>query len=515
MASPLPLLLFFLHLLQSFAAASASAAATAAAFDFHEATILDIHAAFNDGSLTSQQLVIHYLEQIKILNPYLRAVIEINPDALYHASRADQERKDGSFRHPLHGIPILLKDNIATRDRLNTTAGSFALLGSVVPRDAGVVEGLRLAGAIILGKSSMSEWAHFRSTKAPDGWCARGGQGRNPYAEKEGPCGSSSGSAIAVAANMVTVSLGTETDGSILCPAAKNSVVGIKPTVGLTSRAGVIPISPREDTIGPISRTVADAVAVLDAIVGFDRRDAEATSAAARFIPSGGFRRFLNLDGLKGKRVGILRRIFFDFAAGSLKATAFAAHFETMRKQGAILVDNLELANVTLMLNQIESGEVTQLLADFKLSLKTYLTNLVSSPVRSLQDIIAFNNNHSVEERMEEFGQDIFMASQKTNGIGAVEREAANKMAQLSNDGMEKLMKENSLDAIVFPDSLASAALSIGGYPAISVPAGYSGSGAPFGIGFGGLKGSDHKLIEIAYAFEQATRIRKPPTLMV
>ncbi|PKU67371.1 probable amidase At4g34880 [Dendrobium catenatum] len=513
MASPLLSLLFFLHLLQSFAAAST--AATATAFDFHEATILDIQAAFNDGSLTSQQLVIHYLEQIKILNPYLRAVIEINPDALYHASRADQERKDGSFRHPLHGIPILLKDSIATRDRLNTTAGSFALLGSIVPRDARVVKHLRLTGAIILGKSTMSEWAHFRSTKSPNGWCARGGQGRNPYAEKEDPCGSSSGSAIAVAANMVAVSLGMETDGSILCPAAKNSVVGIKPTVGLTSRAGVIPISPKQDTIGPFGRTVADAVTVLDAIVGFDRRDAEATSAAARFIPSGGFRRFLNLDGLKGKRVGILRRNFFDFAAGSMKATTFAAHFETMRQRGAILVDNLELANVTLMLNQIESGEVTQLLADFKLSLKTYLQNLVSSPVRSLHDIIAFNNNHSVEERTEEFGQDILMASQKTNGIGAVEREARNKMDQLSNEGMEKLMKENRLDAIVFPDALASSALAIGGYPAISVPAGYSGSGAPFGICFGGLKGSDHKLIEIAYAFEQATRIRKPPTLMV
>ncbi|XP_078159148.1 putative amidase At4g34880 isoform X3 [Carex rostrata] len=399
-------------------------------FDFTEATVDSIHEAFTNRSLTSVQLVQHYFSMIRNLNPLLRAVIELNPDALTQAARADLDgqRNCSMNQHRLHGIPVLLKDNIGTADKLNTTAGSLALLGSVVSRDSGVVKRLREAGAVILGKASLSEWANFRSDNAPNGWCARAGQGKNPYVLSEDPHGSSSGSAIAVAANLVTVTLGSETDGSILYPSAANSVVGIKPTVGLTSRSGVIPISPRQDTIG---------------------------------------------------------------------------------KKGAILIDNLEITNVSAIYQQ--SGETLALAAEFKVALNEYLSKLVSSPVRSLSDVISFNEKHKKEEKIKEYGQDLFIVSESTNGIGAKERDAISNMAQLSSKGIETLMREKQLDAIVTPDSSVSTILAIGGYPGISVPAGYDEKGVPFGICFGGLKGFEPKLIEIAYAFEQATKVRKPP----
>lgn len=280
-------------------------------FNIEEVTIKDIQLAFAQNKLTSRQLVDFYLHKIETLNPVLRGVIEVNPDVRKQADEADKQREIIKKKlSSLHGIPVLVKDSIATKDKLNTTAGSYALLGSEVRRDATVVERLKNDGALILGKASMSEWYHFRSFSIPDGWSARSGQGVNPYVQGGSPCGSSSGSAISVAANMVAVSLGTETDGSIICPAEYNAVVGLKPTVGLTSRAGVIPLSPRQDTIGPICRTVSDAVYVLDSIVGFDIRDLEATRAAAKFIPAGGYKQFLNEDGLKGKRLGVVRHPF-------------------------------------------------------------------------------------------------------------------------------------------------------------------------------------------------------------
>ncbi|MBA0823840.1 hypothetical protein Goarm_020541 [Gossypium armourianum] len=432
----------------------------------------------------------YYLRDIARLNGLLKGIIEVKPDALLQADAADKERKckvNGSLPN-LHGIPILLKDNIATKDKLNTTAGSFALLGSVVPIDAGVVEKLRKAGAIILGKASLSEWANFRSTTATSGFSPRGGQGKNPYVLSATPCGSSSGSAISVAANLVTVSLGTETDGSILCPSSFNSVVGLKPTVGLTSRAGVIPVTPRQDTIGPICRTVSDAVYVLDAIVGFDSND-EATRHASYYIPPGGYKRFLNPYGLKGKR------------------------------QGAIVVDNLQIANIDVILNVTASGEAVAIVAEFKLSLNAYLKELVASSVRSLADIIAFNlkfpdlvGGQALQELTDKIGQDIFLAAQATNGIGAQEKAALANLENLSKNGLEKLMRDYKLDAVVTPRADASSVYAIGGFPAIIVPAGYDSQGVPIGISFGGLKGSEGKLIEIAYAFEQATKIRKPPS---
>ncbi|GLT86108.1 hypothetical protein SLE2022_042700 [Rubroshorea leprosula] len=481
-------------------------------FSIKEATIKDIKQAFQQNQLTSRQLVEFYLQEITRLNPVLNAVIEINPDAVYQAEAADEERKakvPGSL-HSLHGIPILLKDSIATKDKLNTTSGSFALVGSVVPRDAGVVKKLREAGAIILGKASLSEWSNFRSSNAPNGWSARGGQGKNPYVLAADPLGSSSGSAISVAANLVAVSLGTETNGSILSPASSNSVVGIKPTVGLTSRAGVIPISPRQDTIGPICRTVSDAVYVLDAIVGLDDND-EATSKALDYIPSGGYGQFLNPNGLQEKRLGIVRYPFFEFAKESVLTQTFESHFQTLREQGAILVDNLEISNV----NDIIFGwsdEQTALAAEFKLSLNAYLVELVSSPVRSLADVIAYNQKYADLEKINEYDHDTFLLADATNGIGDNEKAILANLEKLSEDGFEKLMKENKLDALVTPDSCAASVLAIGGFPGISVPAGYDSEGVPFGICFGGLKGTEAKLIEIAYGFEQATKIRKPPS---
>ncbi|URD91206.1 amidase C869.01-like [Musa troglodytarum] len=490
-------------------------------FEFQEATIDGIQLAFREGSLTSRRLVEFYLTQIHALNPLLHAVIEVNPDALRQAELADRERRSG--RRPcggLHGIPILLKDNIATRDRLNTTAGSFALLGSKTPRDAGVVRRLRRAGAVILGKANMAEWAYFRSLDAPSSWSARGGQGRNPYVLSADPCGSSTGSAIAAAANMAAVTLGTETDGSIICPSDFNSVAGIKPTVGLTSRAGVVPISPRQDTVGPIGRTVSDAVQVLEAIVGFDQRDAVATKAASKYIPRGGYKQFLQVDGLRGKRIGILRA-FFSFPNGSVQQKVFEEHFNTMRRgchlsfllqKGAILIDNLEIANLSIILDVTQSGEEVALLAEFKMALNSYLSELSSSPVRSLADVIAFNDKHRIEERVEEFGQLVFLAAQNTTGIGPAEKSAIARMTQLSSQGLERLMMENRLDAVVTGNVGVTAVLAIGGYPGISVPAGYGKAGDPFGICFGGVKGSEPKLIEMAYAFEQATLVRKPPS---
>ncbi|XP_021773129.1 putative amidase C869.01 isoform X3 [Chenopodium quinoa] len=459
-----------------------SAASLNTNFPIKEATIKDLQTAFLQNKLTSRELIQFYLRRIQKLNPILRAVIEVNPDALEQADEADNRRtKAKKCQSGLDGIPILLKDNIATKDKLNTTAGSYALLGSVVPRDAGVVKRLRQAGAIILGKASLSEWANFRSSSAPSGWCARGGQGQNPYNLSTDPCGSSSGSAIAVAANLAAVSLGTETDGSILCPSSKNSVVGIKPTLGLTSRGGVIPITPTQDTVGPICRTVADAAYVLESIVGYDPYDSEATKNARKYIPQGGYAQFLKLDGLKGKR-----------------------------KQGAILVDNLEIPNIEAIMTSNNMDMVMS--SEFKLALNSYLKHLIKSPVRSLADVIEFNNKHTQKEKIKEYGQDTFLDSEATNGITPKVKKALATLAEWSKDGFEKVMVEHKLDTIVTPDSVFSTVLAIGGYPGISVPAGYDQDGVPFGICFGGLRGSEPKLIEIAYGFEQATKFRKPPT---
>ncbi|KAL2343483.1 hypothetical protein Fmac_004768 [Flemingia macrophylla] len=479
---------------------------TAKGFKIEEATIYGLQLAFRNDQLTSRELVEFYHKQIQIQNPVLKGVLELNPNALSQADKADQERKAKAPQSlsPLHGIPILLKDNIATKDKMNTTAGSFALLGSVVPRDAGVVAKLRKVGAIILGKATLSEWSYYRSNTAPSGWSARGGYGKNPYTLGT-PCGSSSGSAISVAANLVAVSLGSETDGSILCPSGYNSAVGIKPTVGLTSRAGVVPISPRQDTVGPICRTVSDAALVLETIAGFDIND-KATIKASKYVPKGGYAQFLKKDGLRGKRLGVVRD-FYGFGKGTLRHETFELHFKTLRQKGAVVVDNLKIENLDEILN--DQSESIAMGLEFKLALNAYLKDLVASPVRSLDDVIAFNKKHPKLEKLEEYGQDIMLFAQKIKGIGIL-KEAVLNMSRLSHSGFEKLMITNKLDAVVVPFSSFSSILAIGGYPGVSVPAGYE-KGEPFGIVFGGLKGSEPKLVEIAYSFEQATMIRKPP----
>ncbi|KAL9328846.1 hypothetical protein ACSQ67_003849 [Phaseolus vulgaris] len=498
--------LLFLILLPTFS--SVLATSTVEGFSIQEASVYDLQLAFRRNQLTSRQLVEFYHNQIQIQNPVLRGVLELNPDALAEADKADQERKAKAPHSlsPLHGIPILVKDNIATKDKMNTTAGSFALLGSVVPRDAGVVTRLRKAGAIIIGKATLSEWSHYRSDAAPSGWSARGGHGKNPYTMGD-PCGSSSGSAISVAANLVAVSLGTETDGSILCPSDSNSVVGIKPTVGLTSRAGVVPISPRQDTVGPICRTVADAALVLETIVGIDTND-KATIKASKYIPKGGYAKFLRKDGLRGKRLGVLRH-FYDFGSDTFLHKTFELHLKTLRERGAVLVDNLEIENI----NEIYSGtsEGIAMAFEFKYSLNAYLKDLVTSPVRSLADVIAFNNKHPKLEKVEKYRQGLMLQAEKISGSKTLKQALLN-LTRLSQDGFEKVMKGNKLDAVVVPFAIFSPVLAIGGYPGITVPAGYE-KGVPFGVCFGGLRGSEPKLIEIAYSFEQVTMIRKPPPL--
>lgn len=488
-------------------AAAAAGSSSGKQFEFQEATVDAIHQGFRNGSLTSTALARFYLEQIARLNPQLRAVIEVNPDALAQAARADAERaaSRGRCAVGLHGVPVLLKDNIDTRDRLNTTAGSLALLGSVVRRDAGVVARLRRAGAVILGKANPSEWSNFRPVAS--GWSARGGQTLNPYVLSVTPCGSSAGPGVAAAANMAAVTLGSETDGSILCPSSLNSVVGIKPTVGLTSRSGVIPITPLQDTIGPMCRTVSDAVRVLDVIVGYDELDAEATGAASKYIPHGGYTQFLRTNGLRGKRIGV-PDVFFQ-GYDDMQLAVYEKHLDTMRQQGAVVIMDLDIAtNFTDLGNQ----EILLMAAEFKISINAYLSGLLYSPVRSLAQVIAFNEAHPVEERLKDFGQPDLIAAEKTNGIGTRERAAIRRLREISTNGLEKLMKERRLDAIVAPNSDASSVLAVGGYPGIAVPAGYDEQGVPFAICFGGLQGYEPRLIEIAYAFEQATKVRRPPT---
>ncbi|KAM3695555.1 hypothetical protein ACJW31_07G141500 [Castanea mollissima] len=481
-----------------------------------EASVHDIQLAFKQNQLTSRQLVEFYLKQIHRLNPILKGVIEVNPEALHLADKADSGRKSkapGSL-FGLHGIPILLKDNIATKDKLKTTAGSHALLGSVVPKDAGVVTKLRKAGAIIIGKGSLSEWSQFRSESATNGWSGRGGQGKNPYVLSADPCGSSSGSAISVAANLVAVSLGSETDGSIVCPSSSNSVVGIKPTIGLSSRAGVVPISPRQDTIGPICRTVLDAVYVLDEIVVLDYND-RATIEASKYIPHCGYKQFLKVNGLKGKRLGIVRKPFYNFGNDIFLKKIFSQHLDTPRQEGAILVDNLEIANIDAILN-VGTSERTALMIEFKQALNKYNVTLIRQNLNTVMLPSCFSLLPT-KEKIKEYGQNLFLEAQATNGFSNKEKAALQDMARLTRDGFVKLMIEYNLDALVTPflgpyGVGVNSFLAIGGFPGISVPAGYDSNGVPFGICFGGLKGLEPKLIEISYGFEQATKIRKPPS---
>ncbi|MDG6949032.1 MAG: amidase [Nitrososphaerota archaeon] len=487
-----------------------------------EATILELQAAMEAGKLTSRALVQEYLDRIAKLDkagPRLNSIAEVNPDALVIARRLDEERVKTGPRGPLHGIPVLLKDNIATTDKMETTAGSLALIGSRPSREAYVVKKLREAGAVILGKTNLSEWANFRSSNSSSGWSARGGQVRNPYALDRSPCGSSSGSAVAAAANLAAAAVGTETDGSVLCPSSVNGIVGIKTTLGLISRAGVVPIAHSQDTVGPMARTVEDAAVLLGAMAGEDRMDPSTRSGIGKSHRD--YTKFLDCDGMRGVRLGVPREVYFGY---SDKADAIAeAAIGVMRRMGATIVDPADIPSAKHM----DEGEMTVLLHEFKADLNRYLSRLASSKVRSLKDVIAFNEKHK-EKELKYFGQDLFLKAEATIGLkDRVYQTALKKNHRLSRkEGIDYVMDKHHLDALVALTGApawvidhvdgdhgiggSSQPTALAGYPAITVPAGFVFD-LPVGITFMGRAYSEPILIRLAYAFEQASRHRTPP----
>ena len=493
-------------------------------FELDEVTADDLQRMMESGEHTARSITEAYLGRLEALDrqgPELRSMIEINPEALAIADELDAERQANGPRGPLHGIPVALKDNLDTHDRMTTTAGSLALEGSIPPRDSFVAERLRAAGAILLGKLNMSEWAYFRGERATSGWSARGGQCRNPYALDRNPCGSSSGSGTAASANLCALTVGTETGGSIMCPSSSNGIVGIKPTVGLWSRSGIIPISHSQDTAGPMTRTVRDAAILLGGAVGVDPRD-EATSRS-----EGNFRtdyaRFCDPAGLEGARIGVARSFTgFDPRVTALFDDAIAA----MADAGAEIVDPANLPEAAW------NDELPLLLLEyeFKADLNAYLATLgPDAPVRTLAEIIEFNEANA-ELEMPHFGQERMIASEARGPLTDEAYLNAKRTIQRANreDGIDALMDEHQLDAIVAPtrdlpwvtdhikgdrlDGGSSAGpAAIAGYPDISVPMGFV-SGLPAGVSFFGRAWSEPVLIRIAYAYEQATRQRRAPT---
>jgi amidase len=488
-----------------------------------EATIADLSARMASGELNSRRITQWYLDRIAALDdagPKLEAVIELNPDALSIADARDAERAAGSLRGPLHGIPVLLKDNIDTGDKMRTTAGSLALADHIAARDAPLVTRLRDAGAVILGKTNLSEWANFRSNQSSSGWSSRGGQTKNPYALERNPCGSSSGTGAAIAANLAAVGVGTETDGSIVCPASANGLVGIKPTVGLVSRTGVIPIAASQDTAGPMARTVADAAALLGAMRGVDTAD-PATAAAQPHI-NVDLAAALDANALRGKRIGVLRRGGFNPNVWAV----FDRSLDAMRSAGAIIVDPVDAPTFA----KIGEPEFTVLLYEFKHGLNAYLAGTGQAvPVKSLEDVIAFNTREA-ERVMPWFGQDLLVDANKKGDLDSAEYRAAAALAKrlAGRDGIDALLRRERLDALVAPaggpawptdlingdhfSGGSSSAAAVAGYPNVTVPAG-DVHGLPVGISFIGSAWSEPKLLGMAYAFEQTTRARKPPRL--
>ncbi|MBI3629426.1 MAG: amidase [Candidatus Rokubacteria bacterium] len=494
-------------------------------FDVEETTIAGLQAAMEAGRLDARTLVEIYVERINAIDrngPTLRSVQEINPEALEIARALDEERRSRGPRGPLHGIPVLLKDNIATADRLETTAGALALVGARPRQDATIARKLREAGAVILGKATMSEWAYWKSIPASSGWSARAGQSRNPYALDRTPCGSSAGSGIAVAANLTAVAIGTETDGSIVCPSGANNVVGIKPTVGLTSRAGVIPIAASQDTVGPFGRTVADAAAVLGALTGVDPRDPATAASAGKSHTN--YTRFLDPDGLRGARIGIPREGYFGYSA---KADAIANRaIEIMGDLGAVIVDPANIPSTKK--GFLTQSELTVLAYEFKAGVNAYLAALEpGAQVRTLEDVIEWNKRHAGES-MPFFGQEWLERSQAKGPLTDADYlKALEENRRLSRqEGIDAVMDEQQLDALLAPTGappwkidlvngdhilgLSSQTAALAGYPLVSVPAGYS-FGLPVGITFMGRAWSEPTLIKLAYAFEQATKVRRPP----
>ena len=473
----------------------------------------------NAGSLNAVALASACLARIVAIDragPRLNSVIELDPQAGRNAAALDRERRAGTVRGPLHGIPVLLKDNIATADAMQTTAGSLVLVGVKPPRDAHLVTRLREAGMVVLGKTNLSEWANIRSTRSTSGWSARGGFTRNPHALDRNPSGSSSGSAVAVAAGLCALAVGTETDGSIVSPASANGIVGLKPTVGLVSRNGIVPISHTQDTAGPMARSVADAAALLGVLVGPDPRDPATAGAAIT-----DYTRFLDPQRLRGARLGVVRKLFG--AHDGVNAVIDAA-LVALQKQGAVLVDPVELKNT----DKYGDAELEVLLTEFKVGLARYLTEFApGAPIASLEDLIAWNRAHR-ERVMPWFGQELFEKAQATGGLQSPAYiDALATCARYSRaEGIDAVLAEYRLDALVAPtggpawltdvvngDSSGasfSSPAAVAGYPHLTVPAGFV-SGLPVGLSFVGPAYSEGLLIGLGHAFEQATRARRVP----
>ena len=495
-------------------------------FELEEVTVAELQAGMASGRYTARRITEQYLERIAAMDsagPTLHAIIETNPDALALAEALDGERAAKGPRGPLHGIPVLLKDNIDTADRMTTTAGSLALEGSIAPRDSHVAERLRAAGAILLAKANMSEWANIRSSRSSSGWSARGGQCRNPFVLDRNPCGSSSGSAAAVSANFGALAVGTETDGSIVCPASANGVVGIKPTVGLLSRAGIIPISHTQDTPGPLCRTVADAAALLGALAGADPRD-RATAASAGQVAAD-YTKFLDPAGLRGARIGVAREKFFGYSDATDRLAEAA--IDVLRKAGATVVDPADIPYA----GRYDAEELEVLLFELKADLAAYLASLgPKAPVRTLAEVIAFNEKERDRE-MPYFGQELFLQAEAKGPLtDPAYRKALRTCRRLSRTlGLDAVMAKHRLDAIVAPTGnpawptdlvngdhftgSSSTPAAVAGYPSVSVPMGYAW-GLPANLSFFGRAWSEPALLRIAYAFEQITMHRKAPRFL-
>lgn len=491
-------------------------------FELAEKTISELQAEMKSGDLSSAEITRKYLQRIKDADKQTNSIIEVNPDAVQIAERLDKERKDGKLRGPLHGIPVVLKDNIDTADRMKTTAGSLALLDAPVPaRDAFLVEQLRNAGAVILAKTNLSEWANFRSSNSTSGWSGRGGQTRNPYILVRNPCGSSSGTGAAVAANLSAVGIGTETDGSIICPASICGLVGIKPTVGLISRSGVIPISHTQDTAGPMTRTVADAAIMLSAMTAVDPRDSATTLNKTKARTD--YETFLKIDGLKDAKIGVAKD-FWGKNAVVDKLTNAA--LDVMKRAGATLID---VKFPTLAKFGDAENEVLQY--EFKDGLEKYLRER-NATHKTLADLIQFNEDNAARE-MPYFKQEIFELSAKKGPLTTRAYLLAHKKCRqlTQKQGIDAAMDKNGLDAIVAPSNaptwlidwvngdcgsnyISSCSLAaVAGYPSITVPAGFIRE-LPVGILFFGRAYSEHVLIKIAYAFEHATKARRMPKFL-
>jgi amidase len=493
--------------------------------EIEELTIAAMQQAMGAGSLTARRLTEFYLARIDAMDkrgPAINAMIELNPDALSIAEMLDRERATGRSRGPLHGIPIVIKDNIDTADRMRTSAGSLALAESIAMKDAHVVRRLREAGAVILGKTNLSEWANFRSTHSSSGWSGRGGLTRNPYALNRNACGSSTGSGAAIAASFATVGVGTETDGSVVCPSSSNGLVGLKPTVGLVSRSGIIPISHSQDTAGPMARTVTDAAILLGAMTGIDSLDA--VTLASRGHASADYTQFLDANGLRGARIGVARKSFgFSDAVDRVMTESI----EAIRNLGATIVDPADLVTQ----GKFDDSEFEVLLYEFKADLNAYLAGLAPNvKYRTLADLIKFNEDHR-EQEMPYFGQEIFeMAEKKGPLTDAGYRKALAKNHRLARaEGIDATMKKHKLDAVIAPTGGPawttdlingdhytggySSASAVAGYPHITVPAGFV-QGLPVGISFFAGAWSEGALLKYAFAFEQATKARKAPTFI-